>query len=83
MHPGGRGGNRPPPIRLSPAALSVDLEEVDLTAYLHAHTVSVPQAELEPAGWNFEDRLAARLRDKIRNAGIPLKEYCGSPLRGI
>ena len=55
----------------------------DLAAYLHTHTTLVPQAELEPGGWHFEDRASARLRHKILARGTPLKQYCGSPLYGI
>ena len=39
--------------------------------------------ELEAGGWYFEDQRITRLRDKIRDAGVPLKDYCGSPLYGI
>lgn len=74
----------PPPDQVVASTVVNDLEATDLARYLHAHTVAVPQAQLELSGWHFEDRLATRLRDKIRAAGVALNEYCGSsPLRGI
>jgi hypothetical protein len=60
-----------------------DLLQTDLSAVLTRSRVEVPQVELEIGGWYFEDRAKSRLREKLRAAGIPLKEYCGSPLYGI
>ena len=74
---------KPPAEQIVASAVVRDLGETDLNRYLHSNTVSVPQSELETGGWHFEDRMGARLRDKIRRAGVPLKEYCGSPLYGI
>ncbi len=73
----------PQPSQVVASAVVNDLEEIDLVRYLKTHTVPVPQSQLELSGWHFEDRLAIRLRDKIRAAGISLKEYCGAPLYGI
>jgi len=65
------------------SAIVPGLDDTNLERVLQTRRVDVPQAELEVAGWYFEDRRLARLRDKIREAGVPLKEYCGSPLYGI
>ena len=59
------------------------LEPDMLEAQLHAPGVIVCQRDLGTDGWRFEDRRLASLRQKIRDAGVPLKEYCGSPLYGI
>ena len=64
-------------------AVVPDLESPDLSEILEERRITVPQTELELAGWSFEDRRLARLREKIRDAGVPLKDYCGSPLYGI
>ncbi|MCG2766882.1 MAG: BREX-1 system adenine-specific DNA-methyltransferase PglX [Anaerolineae bacterium] len=61
-----------------------DLSDTDLAAQLKTVGILVPQDELDPSGWRFEDREVARLREKIIAAGIPLKEYCGGEIfRGI
>ncbi len=60
-----------------------DLDDTNLGRVLQSRRIDVPQAELEVAGWYFEDQRIARLRDKIRDGGVPLKDYCGSPLYGI
>jgi hypothetical protein len=65
------------------SAVVRDLTETDLIRVLNANPVHVQQSELEDAGWYFEDRARARMRDKIRASGIPLKQYCGSPFYGI
>jgi hypothetical protein len=65
------------------SAVVPDLDHVDLTHVLAMRKVLVPQNELEDQGWYFEDRRIARLREKIRDVGIPLKDYCGAPLYGI
>lgn len=65
------------------AAEAESLEDTDLSGRLKSVGILVPQKELDPAAWRFEDRRIARLREKILSAGIPLKEYCGSPLYGI
>jgi adenine-specific DNA-methyltransferase len=59
------------------------LEPQELERELHAPGIIVRQRDLESDGWRFEDRRLARLRQKIKDAGVPLKEYCGSPLYGI
>lgn len=55
----------------------------ELEEQLRAPGVLVRQRELEPDGWRFEDRRLANLRQKIKDAGVTLKDYCGSPLYGI
>lgn len=59
------------------------LEPDALDRELRLPGVIVRQKELEADGWRFEDRRLARLRQKTKDAGVPLKEYCGSPLYGI
>jgi hypothetical protein len=73
----------PEPTHLIASAVVPDLEDPYLTRVLQSRRIEVPQADLEISGWSFEDQSIARLRQKIREAGVPLKEYCGSPLRGI
>jgi hypothetical protein len=65
------------------SAVVDELDHIDLTHLLDMRKVLVPQRELETPGWYFEDRRITRLRDKIRSVGVPLKDYCGSPLRGV
>lgn len=60
---------------------SLDTESLDRE--LHAPGVLVRQKELETGGWRFEDKRLTRLRQKIKDAGVPLRDYCGSPLYGI
>jgi hypothetical protein len=74
---------QPEPTHLIASAIVPDLEDPYLTRVLESRRTDVPQAELETSGWSFENRRVARLRQKIRDAGMPLKEYCGSPLYGI
>jgi len=66
------------------AAEAESLEDTDLSGRLKSVGILVPQKELDPAAWRFEDRRIAKLREKILNAGIPLKEYCGGQIfRGV
>ncbi len=60
-----------------------DLVETDVKDNLNRIGINVLQSSLDSSAWRFEDRRVARLREKIMNAGIPLKKYCGSPLYGI
>jgi hypothetical protein len=64
---------------------AVVVRDVDDTDYHRLMTsgVHVNQASLDPAGWRFEDERLTRLFEKLREQGVPLKEYCGSPLYGI
>jgi hypothetical protein len=64
------------------AAVVRDLEQTDYDELFPAG-VHIAQASLDPAGWRFEDERLTRLFDKIRGQGVPLKDYCGSPLRGV
>ncbi|MBI3757367.1 MAG: Eco57I restriction-modification methylase domain-containing protein [Deltaproteobacteria bacterium] len=74
----------PAPTTHTIASLLVnDLAETDLVTSLRTRATLVPQAQLEPNGWRFEDLRLARLREKICDAGVSLKDYCGSPLYGI
>jgi hypothetical protein len=59
-----------------------DLEQTDYDK-LFAAGVHIAQSSLDTAGWRFEDQRLTRLFEKIRSQGVPLKEYCGSPLYGI
>ncbi len=55
-----------------------------LAEELRAPGVIVRQKELEADGWRFEDRRLARLRQKIKDAGVPLKEYTTATIgRGV
>ncbi len=62
-------------------------DAVDMTrleAQVRAATFSVPRTRLDKAGWLLESPEVAALMDKIRRAGLPLKEYAGvSPMYGI
>ncbi|MCC6151870.1 MAG: Eco57I restriction-modification methylase domain-containing protein [Planctomycetes bacterium] len=59
-----------------------DVLSPDLDALLR-FPVIVPQAELDPAGWRFEDNTLASLRDKLAKIGNPLEAIGGAPLYGI
>ena len=72
-----------PPEHPVRAVEVTSLEELDLSALVRDHATRVPQAELRGPSWRFEDQRLARLREKIERAGMPLKDYCGSPLYGI
>ena len=65
------------------AAVVDTLENLDLNQIVAESDRRVPQVHLEKSGWSFEDESVRRLREKIQNAGVPLKDYCGSPLYGI
>ena len=56
----------------------------ELESELHAPGILVPQKELDESGWRFEDRRIARLRQKIQDAGVALKDVVnGQIYRGI
>lgn len=61
-----------------------DLTDPDLRLLMRT-PVSVPQAELDVAGWRFEDRVVARLRAKLASVGNPLVEqlHGGVIYRGV
>ena len=65
------------------AAVVETLDDLDLNQVIAQSDRRVPQVHLEASGWSFEDESVRRLREKIQNARVPLKEYCGSPLRGV
>jgi hypothetical protein len=60
-------------------SISID----DMEEEFRAPGILVPQNTLEDSGWRFEDHIIARLRQKIKDKGFPLKQYCGSPICGI
>jgi hypothetical protein len=65
------------------AAVVDSLDDLDLDQVIAASDRRVPQVHLETSGWSFEDQSVRQLREKIQKAGVPLKEFCGSPLYGI
>jgi hypothetical protein len=73
----------PPADHAIHAAVVGTLDNLDLNQVVAESDRCVPQIHLETSGWSFEDESVRRLREKIQNAGVPLKEYCGSPLYGI
>ena len=73
----------PPSEHAVHAAVVRDLEHLDLDRIVTREALRVPQVQLDRGGWSFENQAVRRLREKIHNAGVPLKEYCGSPLYGI
>lgn len=73
-----------PPERSEVKGTEINTLEPDaLEIQLRVPGMIVRQSELEPDGWRFEDERLASLRQKIKDAGVPLREYCGSPLYGI
>jgi hypothetical protein len=73
---------KPEPTHEVQAAVVRDLAQTNYDELFPAG-VHIAQASLDPAGWRFEDERLIRLFEKIRGQGVPLKEYCGSPLYGI
>jgi hypothetical protein len=41
----------------------------------HASAITMKQSDLESGGWRIEDRTVLDLLEKIKRAGVPLKEY--------
>jgi hypothetical protein len=60
------------------------LPTLHLPEFVEQNARPVPVARMSPKGWDLESSAVADLLDKIRGAGIPLKDYIGSsPLYGI
>jgi hypothetical protein len=60
------------------------LSTLDLPAFVTRSARGVPTARLSPSGWDLEGSTVGDLLDKIKRAGVPLREYVGSsPLYGI
>lgn len=69
------------------AAASVPREHwndrMDLGRFVANRRQSIPTVLLRNEGWSLEDPRVQALLEKIRNTGIPLKDYCdGSIYRG-
>ncbi|HEU0052406.1 MAG TPA: TaqI-like C-terminal specificity domain-containing protein, partial [Longimicrobium sp.] len=55
-----------------------------LAAYVAENAYGVPRARFGAAPWSLEPRAVEALMEKLRGAGVPLREYAGSaPLYGI
>jgi hypothetical protein len=56
----------------------------DLSEHVARHAEPVPGRQLRREGWDLLPGSAGELMDKIRRAGVPLREYVGAaPLYGI
>lgn len=56
----------------------------DLSRQIAAEGVSVPRARLGAGPWNLEPPGVAKLMDKLKAVGVPLKEFLGvGPYRGV
>lgn len=56
----------------------------DLSRQIATEGVAVPRTRFGPEPWNLEPPGVARLMEKIKANGVPLKEFAGvGPLRGI
>jgi hypothetical protein len=59
-------------------------ERMSLLQHVKARHGQIPTNLLREDGWSLEDPRTQALLEKIRNAGVPLKEYCtASPQSGI
>ena len=57
---------------------------VPLGRYVAEHAYGVPRDRLEGAGWSLERPEVQRLVEKIRAAGVPLRDYLGAaPAAGV
>ncbi len=60
------------------------LPTLNLPSFIARSSRNVPTARLSPSGWDLESSGVADLLAKIKQAGVPLREYLGaSPLYGI
>lgn len=60
-----------------------ELDPDGLPELVRERSHRVPLVRLRPEGWDLEDQAVAALLEKIRRAGISLKDYVGKPYRGI
>lgn len=59
-------------------------DRLDLRAFVETRRHAVPTTLLREDGWSLENPPVQALLEKIRNTGVPLREYCGSsPVYGI
>ena len=77
-----------PPDNEEMAACSVPRENwrdgMNLLPYVQGHRHQIPTRLLRSDGWSLETIEVQLLLERIRNTGVPLKDYCGSqPLRGL
>ena len=81
-------------VRNAPSAPDVNVQvcsvpreiisTLDLPTFVKRSARSVPTGRLRPSGWDLEGSTVGDLLDKIKQAGVPLREYVGSsPLYGI
>lgn len=60
------------------------LPTLDLSGYVQRSSHNVRISRLHPKGWDLEGGEIGELLEKIKRAGVPLREYVGSsPLYGI
>ena len=60
------------------------LPTLHLPSFVARSSRSVPTARLNPSGWDLESSGVADLLAKVKQAGVPLRDYLGtSPLYGI
>jgi len=60
------------------------LDGLDLPRFVSRSSHKLPISRLRPEGWDLENVAVADLLEKIRRAGMPLRQYVGSaPLYGI
>jgi len=60
------------------------LPGLDLQGFVVQHSRPVRLARLRPAGWDLEGGRVSDLLEKIKRAGVPLRDYIGSsPLYGV
>jgi hypothetical protein len=74
-----------PPSEIAVAVIPRDAVDMSrLPEQIRSSTFSVPRANLSREGWLLEPPEVAALMNKIRHAGLPLKDYAGvAPRRGI
>lgn len=59
-------------------------DKMDLRRYVAPRRQQIPTQLLRDEGWSLENPGVQALLEKIRNTGVPLREYCGSsPVYGI
>lgn len=58
--------------------------DMPIGPYVMANRKAIPGGLLRDAGWSLENPRVQQLLERIRNTGVPLKEFCGSsPLYGV